>query len=113
MNKDKPRFTLTLTLRDNHGFEQPLSWAIGCDRALRISARAVDEMKMGADLGISTISLDEAVTMMRTKEMRRDLFKEIAVHLAGQMADRMEDAEGWHDPSRVEAARKSLGGTWR
>ena len=113
MSDDKPRFTLTLTLRDNQGYQQPLSWAIRCDQALRISARAVEEMKMGADVGVSVISMDEAITMMRTKEMRRDLFKQIAEQLAGQMADAMEDAEGWHDPSRVEPSRRRLGGEWR
>jgi hypothetical protein len=81
---DKPRFTLMLMLIDNNGFEQPLRLAIGCDQALRISSRAV----------------------------RRSLFKTIAQQLAGQMADRMEDAEGWHDPERIEAARRNLGRNW-
>lgn len=110
---DRPRFTLTLTLRDNHGFEQPLSWAIDVDQALRISSRAVDDLKMSADLGVSMVGLDEAIQMMRTKEMRRATFKQLAVQLAGQMADRMEDAEGWHDADRIEPARAALGGTWR
>lgn len=109
---EQPRFTLTLTLRDGQGFEQPISWAINCDRALRISSRTVDELKMGADLGVSTIPFDHAVTLMRTKEMRRRVFKDVAVQLAGQMADRMEDAEGWHDPDRIEHSRKQLGGKW-
>lgn len=112
MANDRPRFTLTLILRDGEGFEQPISWAIGVDRALRISSRAVDEMKMGADLGVGTMSMDAVVEMMRTKEMRRTVFKELAVQLAGQMADRMEDAEGWHDPDRIKTARDALGGKW-
>lgn len=108
MNTDRARFTLTLTVHDNHGYEQPLSMAIDCDRALRISSRAIDEMKMG----IGLVSMDQAVTMIRTKEMRRDLFKEAAHQLAGMIADRMEDAEGWHDASRIDPARKQLGGKW-
>jgi hypothetical protein len=106
---DKPRFTLTLTLRDGYGEQQPLSLAIGCDEALRISSRAVDELKIGMGL----IPMDHAVTMMRTKEMRRVIFKQAAQQLAGQMSDRMEDAEGWHDPERIEPARKQLGGRWQ
>lgn len=86
--------------------------AIDVDRALRISSRAIDEMKMGADLGVSLVSFDDVVTLIRTKEMRRELFKDAAVQLAGQMADRMEDAEGWHDPDRIDPARKQLGGRW-
>lgn len=109
---DKPRFTLTLTLRDSHGFEQPISWSVGADQALRISSRAVGELKMGAELGVSTMTMTSAVEMMRTKEIRRDLFKMAAQQLAGQMADRMEDAEGWHDPDRIETARAQLGGRW-
>lgn len=109
---EKPRFTLTLTLRDGDGYEQPISWAIGCDQALRISSRAVDELRMGADLGVSAIPMDHAVTMIRTKEMRRSIFRDVAVQLAGQTADRMEDAEGWHDAERIEPARKQLGGRW-
>lgn len=112
MQPDRSRFTLQLTLRDNHGCEQPLSMAIDVDRALRISSRAIDEMRMGADLGVSLASFDDVVTLIRTKEMRRNLFKDLAVQLAGQMADRMEDAEGWHDPDRIEPARKQLGGRW-
>lgn len=110
---DKPRFTLTLTLRDGHGFEQPISWSIGVDQALRISSRAVDELKMGTELGAGLVGFNETVELLRTKEMRRDIFKQVALQLAGQMTDRMEDAEGWHDPDRIEPAREALGGTWR
>lgn len=106
------RFTLRLTLLDNEGFEPPLSWAIGCDAALRISARAVDELRMAHGIGI-IMAMDDAVTLMRTKEMRRKIFKDVALQLAGQMADRMEDAEGWHDPDRIEPAREALGGRWK
>jgi hypothetical protein len=109
----KARFTLQLTLRDNHGFEQPLNMAIDLDEELRISTRAVEETKMGAELGVSVMSFDAVVRLMKTKEIRKDLFRQAAIRLAGLMAERMEDAEGWHDPSRVEPARKELGGEWR
>jgi hypothetical protein len=104
---DRPRFTLQFTLRDREGFEPPLSIAIGCDQALRISARAVDEAKMGVYGGF-----DAVAELVRTKEMRRKLFMQVAEQLVGQMADHMEDAEGWHDPERVDPARKALGGRW-
>lgn len=97
-----PRFTLTLSLHDNHGAEPPLFWAIGCDQALRISARIVSEMRAGF------VGMDDAVKIMRTKEMRRNIFAQVAEQLAHQMADRMEDAEGWHDAERVELARQQL-----
>lgn len=109
---DKPRFTLMLTLRDNEGFEPPLSWAVGCDAALRISTRAVDELRMAHGIGL-IMRMDDAVELMRTKELRRKIFKDVALQLAGQMADRMEDADGWHDPDRIEPAREALGGRWK
>lgn len=110
---EKGRFTLLLTLIDNHNFGSSLNMAIDCDQTLRVSARAVDDMKLGADLGVSVMSGNEVVGMLRTKALRRDLFKKEAVRLAGKLADRMEDAEGWHDPDRMESAREELGGEWR
>lgn len=102
----KAQFTLELSLRPNGIGEQSLHMAIDLDHELRISSRAVDEAKIGfADFG-------SVVTMMKTKEFRRRLFVETAMRLAEQMADRMEDAEGWHDPSRIEPARQQLGGKW-
>jgi hypothetical protein len=91
------------------GAQRALHWAIGVDDELRISARAVEEMKMGAALGVSTVSMTDALNMMRVKQFRRETFIEAAIRLAGQMADAMEDAEGWHDASRVEPARARLG----
>jgi hypothetical protein len=81
--------------------------AVGCDEALRVSARSVDELKMGVFLA----QWHEAVTMLKIKELRRHIFLDAAQRLAHLMADRMEDAEGWHDPDRIEPARRELGGT--
>jgi len=108
---DRPRFTLQLTLHDEQGFQRPLHWAIGVDDELRISTRAVDEMKMNSELGVSTMTIDDVVTLMRVKEFRRKMFQAAAIRLAGQMANAMEDAEGWHGTDRIEPARKQLGWT--
>ena len=105
---DKPRFTLTLTLHDNHGEQRPLTMAIPIDDEVRISSRAVDEMKMGV-LG----GMDAVVTLMRRREYRKGLFRATCERLGALLAERMEDAEGWHDVERIEPARKQLGGTWR
>ena len=106
---ERAHFTLQITLRDNHGYEQPLAMAIDLNQELRISTRAVDEMK----LGIGLVSMDQAVTLMRTREMRKDLFIQAATRLGALLAERMEDAEGWHDASRIEPAREQLGGDWK
>jgi hypothetical protein len=102
-----PRYTIQLVLRDNQSPEKPISMAITCDEALRISHRTVDQLKMGV-LG----SMDQVVEVMKVKEFRRRLFREITSRLAAQMADRLEDAEGWHDPERIDPARDQLGGYW-
>jgi hypothetical protein len=110
--QDRPRFTISITITDNQGYDC-YTHAIGCDEALRISHRAVDDLKTGMLRAFSVDPMAETVTIMRTREMRRRLLMEAAQQLAGQMADRMEDAEGWHDPERIEPARKAIGGSWR
>lgn len=105
---DKPRFTLTLTLHDRFGDQQPLAMAVPLDDELRIAPRAVEEMKMGL-----SGSMDATISLMRRRDFRKRTFIATAERLGHAMAERMEDAEGWHDTSRVEPARKALGGTWR
>lgn len=99
----RPRFTIELSVRDNLG---PDKWthAIGCDNALSISNRVVDEVKLGL-VG----SFSDTVQILRQKQMRRDILIRAAEQLAAQMADRLEDSEGWHDPSRVDPAKRALG----
>jgi hypothetical protein len=104
---DRARFTLQMTLRDNHGFEQPLSMAVDLDQEVRIAPRAIGEMKLR--LG----TFDDTVRLMAVREMRKDLFMLAAKRLGALLAERMEDAEGWHDASRIEPARRQLGGDWR
>lgn len=99
-------FTLTLTLRDKRGYEQPLHMAVDLDDEVRISSRAVDEMKVGIG------TFDGTIRLMKTREFRKSLFIQMATRLGALLAERMEDAEGWHDASRVEPARKQLGGRW-
>jgi hypothetical protein len=106
----RPRFTIELTIRDNYSGES-YHHAVGCDEALRISSRAVEDLKAGASVGMALVPMEAAVTMMKTREMRRDILLRTAAMLAGQMADRMQDAEGWHDARRVEPARNALGGS--
>lgn len=99
-------FTLMLTLRDKHGYEPPLFMAVDLVEEMRIALRAVEEMKLGL------VGFDDAVTMMKVREFRKKLFIEAATRLGALLAERMEDAEGWHDAERIEPARKQLGGRW-
>lgn len=106
---ERARFTLELVLRDNHSFDRPLVMAIDLNREVRISTRAVDDLKSGFGL----MTMDSAVTLMKTREMRKDLFQQAATRLGVLLAERMEDAEGWRDTSRIEPAREQLGGDWK
>ncbi len=99
---ERPRFILQLTLRDNEGFQRPIHMAVGVDESLRISSREVWMVKSGFDMS-------SAVDLMRQRVMRKDLFIHYAENLGALLAERMEDAEGWHDASRVEPARAELG----
>lgn len=108
---DRARFSFVLTLHDRYG--TPLHMAVDLDQELRISTRAVDDLKVGADLGMPLMSFDGAVRLMKAREFRKDLFIRTAGRLAAQMAERMEDAEGWNDTSRIGPARKQLGGDWK
>jgi hypothetical protein len=105
MMPDHPRFTVRLVIEDRFGTDAPAQWAVPCDEALHISSRAVDEMKAGL-----SGSPDNTVSLMRSRDLRRSTLVKIAKNLANQMADRMEDAEGWHDLDRQDRASESLGG---
>lgn len=102
-DQSQPRFTLQLTLRDNYSIDRPLAMAVGLDQEVRISSRELGLAKCGLSMG------DSVIDMLRTKVMRKDLFVMAAERLGALLAERMEDAEGWHDQSRVEPARKELG----
>lgn len=102
---NQSKFTIQLSIIHNQGSES-YHHAIGCDEALYIGWRPVEELRIGVT------PMNDAVQILKVKEMRRDILERTAIQLAQQMADRMEDAEGWHDISRIDPARKSLGGRW-
>ena len=52
--------------------------------------------------------LDRVVEVLRRKQFRKDLFIAECRRLGTLLAERMEDAEGWHDESRVEPAKSQL-----
>lgn len=53
-------------------------------------------------------SFDQTVKLLRKKQFRKDLFIKECERLGLLLAERMEDAEGWHDDSRIEPARREL-----
>lgn len=54
------------------------------------------------------VPMRAAIEVLRQKKYRKDLFISECKRLGTLLAERMEDAEGWHDESRVEPARAQL-----
>lgn len=51
---------------------------------------------------LDTPSLDDVVSVLRRKQLRKDLFANECQRLGTMLAERMEDKEGWHGPDRQE-----------
>lgn len=49
-------------------------------------------------------TFEEMVTILKRKTFRRDILKDTALRLAGQIANYLEDREGWHGEDRRESA---------
>ncbi len=54
------------------------------------------------------VKFDDAVEILKRREYRKDLFIDQARRLGTLLAERMEDAEGWHGVSRQEPAKEEL-----
>jgi len=52
----------------------------------------------------------DVVEIMKLREFRKDFFINECVRIGTLLAERMEDAEGWHDVSRIEPAKRELAG---
>jgi hypothetical protein len=71
---------------------------------------AVGLMRLSHDLGVGSWGgLEETITLMRRRQFRRDEFIRYARRMGAQMADFMEDKEGWHGRDRAESAHEYLG----
>ena len=54
------------------------------------------------------MAFNEAVEVLKRREYRKDLFIKEAHRLGTLLAERMEDAEGWHGIKRQEPAKQEL-----
>ena len=55
-----------------------------------------------------SVPMKAAIEVLRQKKYRKDMLIAECKRLGTLLAERMEDAEGWHDESRVEPARAQL-----
>ena len=73
--------------------------------------RQVHEIKppdLLRDFVPSKSPLTTVVEKLKRRELRRDLLKQGATRLGILLAERMEDAEGWHGVDREEPAKREL-----
>ena len=56
------------------------------------------------------ISFDAVVELFERREFRREYFIKECLRLGTLLAERMEDAEGWNDISRIDPAKAALTG---
>src|SRR5882672_1444800 len=71
-------------------------------------ARNVSKVDPPSRLAPFERMLDKTVTALKRKEFRKELFIAEATRLGALLVERKEDAEGWHDASRMDPARQQL-----
>mgnify|MGYP001558573475 CR=1 FL=1 len=106
----EPRWNLTLTLHGPDGtllgMTLPLDHMRGMELARISPPRLYDFMPVcgGRD------PMTQVAEVIRKRTYRKSFFIEECQRLGQLLAERMEDAEGWHDESRIEPAKQQLRG---
>lgn len=72
--------------------------------AAYIGNRAVDELRAG----VMWSGMDTAVQMMRVREFRKEMLEHAAAMAGVQLAEFLEDREGWHGLDRADSAESRL-----
>lgn len=55
-------------------------------------------------------SFEETVEVMKKRDIRHDILAAECQRLGRKLAQTMQDAEGWHDASRIEPSKRVLRG---
>lgn len=98
----KPKLTMTF----DAGFGQRFSMCIDIEEHI---ANSMARIEPPCPIP-GAMQFDACVEVLKRKQFRKDLFVREAQRMATLLAERMEDAEGWHDASRIEPAKKALKG---
>jgi len=105
----KPKLTLTFDPGED---AQILRMSIDLDRyTARQFQRIEPPIKHGvpwSGMVVGLDSFDDVVKTMKVREFRKDFFIRECKRIGALLAERMEDAEGWHDARRIEPAKRSL-----
>lgn len=102
----EPNWTLRLVLEGPFGERY--------QTAMVVDAFAVRDELVGIEppspFDLGNMSMDQVVTQMRKREIRHDILARGCDRLGRKLAQEMQDAEGWHDASRIEPAKRRLSG---
>src|SRR5687768_11468745 len=94
--------TLTLSFDPDNG-SPPLRICLPLEEHIASDIERIEPPSRSPVAFLSN-SIDAVVHVLRSKVFRKDMFISEARRLGALLAERMEDAEGWHDESRVEPA---------
>jgi len=68
--------------------------------------RIADDVRAGASLG--TMSMSDVVKVMKVREFRRGLLISACQQAGAQLADFLQDREGWHGLDRQERTEEII-----
>lgn len=111
---NEPRFTLEVKLRSPDG-RTLYAMAVNLEPdECSDMERIVGDMRLSREFDDGSVGgLDEVVRTMRRREFRRDALVNKARLLGMQLADLMEDKDGWHGADRQESAKSFIEGLSR
>lgn len=102
----EPRWRLEMSMVGPCGERYTVADELGYETAREVAH--ISSPDFFADFVPGGNPMETVVTKLKRREFRKDLFQSEAVRLATLLAERMEDAEGWHGVKREEPARRSL-----
>jgi hypothetical protein len=97
--------TLRITFIPDKMLHRPMTMAIDLDDD---TVKQFERLKPPGDQIPDGRTFEEIIEVIRNREFRKELFVKEATRLGHLLAERMEDAEGWHDESRIEPAKQQL-----
>ena len=74
-----------------------------------MTPRTMETLELAAMVKMQAMSTETVVGMVEKKEFRRGTLKKIAVQLFMDLADHLEDYEGWNGGERSDKARQNVG----
>lgn len=105
------KWTLHLSFGNQMG--ESYNMALDVDEHIARQISRLQPLPKGdIEVSLSGVTFADACEVLKTKQFRKDLFIAETKRLGALLAERMEDAEGWHDENRIEPARNQLRGKY-